>query len=69
MRISLIAAASANNVIGNRGELPWHLPRDLKRFKEVTTGKPSVIGHCQGKCSGMRRTTFWSNSMRIICPP
>jgi len=44
MRISLIAAASANNVIGNRGELPWHLPRDLKRFKEVTTGKPIVMG-------------------------
>ncbi|MCH7980138.1 MAG: dihydrofolate reductase [Proteobacteria bacterium] len=44
MRISLIAAASANNVIGNRGELPWHLPRDLKRFKEITTGKPIVMG-------------------------
>ena len=44
MRISLIAAASANNVIGNRGELPWRLPRDLKRFKEVTTGKPIVMG-------------------------
>ena len=44
MRISLIAAASANNVIGNRGELPWHLPRDLKRFKEVTMGKPIVMG-------------------------
>lgn len=44
MRISLIAAASTNNVIGNRGELPWHLPRDLKRFKEVTTGKPIVMG-------------------------
>ena len=44
MRISLIAAASANNVIGNRGDLPWHLPRDLKRFKEVTTGKPIIMG-------------------------
>ena len=44
MRISLIAASAANNVIGNRGELPWRLPRDLKRFKEVTTGKPIVMG-------------------------
>lgn len=44
MRISLIAAASTNNVIGKQGELPWHLPRDLKRFKEVTTGKPIVMG-------------------------
>ena len=44
MRVSLIVAASANNVIGVRGELPWRLPVDLKRFKHVTTGKPIVMG-------------------------
>ena len=44
MRVSLIVAASANNVIGVRGELPWRLPVDLKRFKQVTTGKPIVMG-------------------------
>ncbi len=44
MRVSLIVAASANNVIGVRGELPWRLPVDLKRFKQVTTGKPIIMG-------------------------
>jgi dihydrofolate reductase len=44
MLISLIVAASANNVIGVQGKLPWRLPADLKRFKEVTTGKPIVMG-------------------------
>lgn len=44
MQISLIAAASANDVIGVRGELPWHLPNDFKHFKETTMGKPIVMG-------------------------
>ena len=42
--ISLIVAASANNVIGLRGELPWRLPDDLRRFREITMGKPVVMG-------------------------
>jgi len=42
--ISLIVAASTNNVIGVRGELPWKLPDDLKRFKQLTLGKPIVMG-------------------------
>ncbi len=42
--ISLIVAASANNVIGAQGELPWKLSDDLKRFKQVTMGKPIVMG-------------------------
>lgn len=42
--ISLIVAASANNVIGVAGELPWHLSDDLKRFKTLTMGKPIVMG-------------------------
>ena len=42
--ISLIVAASANNVIGADGELPWRLSNDLKRFKAITMGKPIVMG-------------------------
>lgn len=42
--ISLIVAASTNNVIGAQGELPWHLSSDLKRFKALTMGKPIVMG-------------------------
>ena len=44
MTVSLIVAASTNNVIGSDGELPWHLPDDLRNFKRLTTGKPIVMG-------------------------
>lgn len=42
--ISLVVAASANDVIGDSGALPWHLTDDLKRFKALTLGKPVVMG-------------------------
>jgi dihydrofolate reductase len=42
--ISIIVAASTNNVIGAQGELPWRLSDDLKRFKQLTMGKPIVMG-------------------------
>ena len=42
--ISLIVAASTNNVIGAKGNLPWRLSADLKRFKALTMGKPIVMG-------------------------
>ena len=42
--ISLIVAASTNNVIGFQGDLPWRLSTDLKRFKVLTMGKPIVMG-------------------------
>lgn len=44
MKISLIVAASANNVIGVDGGLPWRLPEDLRRFKQITMGKPMIMG-------------------------
>ena len=42
--ISIIVATSANGIIGRGGELPWHLSDDLKRFKQLTLGKPIVMG-------------------------
>ncbi len=42
--ISLIAAVSSNGVIGRNGELPWHFPEDLKRFKQLTLGRPVIMG-------------------------
>jgi dihydrofolate reductase len=42
--ISIIVAASTNNVIGVQGELPWKISDDLKRFKALTMGKPIVMG-------------------------
>ncbi len=44
MKISIIVAAATNNVIGRDGELPWRLPEDLKRFKQLTIGKPVIMG-------------------------
>ncbi len=42
--ISIIVAAAENNVIGHRGDLPWRLSDDLRRFKAMTMGKPIVMG-------------------------
>ena len=42
--IAAIAAMSDNRVIGREGQLPWHLPEDLKHFKQVTMGKPVIMG-------------------------
>lgn len=44
MRVSLIAAVSDNGVIGREGDLPWHIPEDLKFFKTTTMGKPIIMG-------------------------
>ena len=35
---------AANRVIGRGGQLPWHLPDDLKRFKQLTMGHPIIMG-------------------------
>lgn len=46
----MIAAVADNNGIGVRGDLPWHISRDLKYFKEQTGGYPVIMG----------RTTYFS---------
>ncbi len=43
-KLIIIAAVSDNNVIGNKGKLPWHIPKDLKRFNELTMGHPIIMG-------------------------
>ncbi len=40
----LIAAIAENGVIGKDNSLPWHLTRDLKRFRTLTMGKPMIMG-------------------------
>ncbi|HBB27325.1 TPA: dihydrofolate reductase [Candidatus Gracilibacteria bacterium] len=40
----LIAAMADNRVIGNKGQLPWHLPEDLQNFKRLTTGGVIIMG-------------------------
>jgi len=44
MVISIIVAVAQNNVIGRKNRLPWHLPADLKHFKELTLHKPIIMG-------------------------
>jgi len=44
MRISIIAALAENRVIGAGNRLPWHLPADLRHFRELTMGKPVLMG-------------------------
>src|SRR5437879_11972648 len=43
-RIYLVAAVAANGIIGANGQLPWHLPEDLKHFKQLTLGHPVIMG-------------------------
>lgn len=44
MTISLIAAVAENNVIGKNNDLPWHLPADMKYFKDTTMGHCVIMG-------------------------
>ena len=43
-KYSIIVAADENNVIGRNGTMPWHLKRDLLRFKQLTTGSAVILG-------------------------
>ena len=42
--LAAVVAVAKNGVIGRDGDLPWRIPSDLKRFKEITLGKPVIMG-------------------------
>ncbi len=42
--LSMIVAHADNRIIGKDNDMPWHLPADLAYFKQVTLGKPVVMG-------------------------
>jgi len=54
----IVAAAGKKQVIGKKGDLPWHFSSDLKFFKETTLGHPVVMG----------RTTYHSILKRLGKP-
>ena len=43
-RINLIAAMANNRTIGLDNQMPWHLPADLKHFKQITLTHPVIMG-------------------------
>ena len=44
MALSIIVALAKNRAIGINNTLPWHLPEDLKRFKQLTMGHHIIMG-------------------------
>ena len=44
MNINIVVAIASNNAIGKNNKLLWHLPKDLRHFKELTTGHTVIMG-------------------------
>jgi dihydrofolate reductase len=44
MKLGMVYARARNGVIGDQGQLPWHLPEDLAHFKATTQGCPVIMG-------------------------
>jgi dihydrofolate reductase len=44
VKIAIVVAMAENRVIGCDNRLPWHLPADLRHFKQLTLGKPVLMG-------------------------
>ena len=51
-KITLVAAMARNGAIGLDGAMPWHLPRELKHFRDTTMGKPIVMGRLTWRSIG-----------------
>jgi dihydrofolate reductase len=66
--LELIAAVAANGVIGRNGQLAWHLPDDLRHFKQLTSGHPILMGRRTyasiGRPLPKRRSIVISTSLR-----
>jgi len=80
MLISIIVAASTNNVIGRNGQLPWRLSDDLRHFKAITMGKPIVMGRLTWESIGRalpgrrnivmtRQAGFVAEGCDVVCSP
>ena len=78
--ITIIVAASTNNVIGVDGELPWKISDDLKRFKALTMGKPIIMGRLTWESIGRplpgrqnivitRKADFLADGCDVVASP
>lgn len=69
--ISIIVAAAKNNVIGNKGAMPWKIKGEQRRFKELTTGHTIIVGRktfeAEGKPLPNRKTIIISKTKNIEC--
>ncbi len=68
MELILIAAVSENNVIGYHGEIPWKIPEDLKRFKNLTLNHTVIMGRNTYESIGkplLQRTNIVITSKKI----
>ncbi|WP_284140091.1 dihydrofolate reductase [Virgibacillus sp. LDC-1] len=70
--LSLLVAMDRERVIGANNDLPWHLPRDLKFFKEKTTGNTIIMGRNTfesiGKALPNRRNVVLTRNKQAIFP-
>ena len=61
MTISIVVAATKNNAIGKNNQLLWHLPRDMKFFKNITWAMPVVMGRKTYESMGGKALTGRKN--------
>lgn len=68
MKLTIVVAASENNVIGRDNNMPWHLPDDFRFFKKMTMDKPVIMGRntfvSLGKILPGRLNIIISSSMK-----
>jgi dihydrofolate reductase len=72
MIISIIAAMAKGRIIGLNNHMPWHLPADLRHFKDLTLGKPVVMGRqtylSLGKPLPERRNIVLTHDLNFVAP-
>lgn len=67
--LSIIVAKASNNIIGKNNSLIWHIPEDLKRFKQLTTGHTIIMGRktfeSLGRILPNRKHVILCNDMKM----
>jgi len=72
MNIVLVAAVGENNVIGQGGQLPWHIRSDLRHFRALTLNRPVIMGrktfHSIGKPLDGRTNIVLTRDLGFVAP-